>query len=147
MREILAETEIDAPPRLVWDVLTDLSAYHEWNPHIVDASGGLREGSTVEIRVRQSESRSRTMTVTVATIDSFRRLQWVGTVFSPRLFEGTHTFDLEPLGDDRTRFSNRERLTGLLVPFVVPNDVHRSYEAMNRALKSRAERRFARESA
>lgn len=143
MREILAETEIEAPPRFVWDVLTDLSAYHEWNPHITDADGDLREGLTVEIRVRPSESRNRSMAVDVTELTPSRRLQWVGTVLSPRLFEGTHTFDLEPLDDDRTRFSNRERLAGLLVPFVVPNDVHRSYEAMNRALKSRAERRFA----
>ncbi|WP_227376945.1 SRPBCC domain-containing protein [Haladaptatus halobius] len=141
-REIQVETEVDAPPRTVWGVLTDLPAYREWNPHITDASGDLREGSTVEIRVRSGRSRSRTMPVTVAAMTPERRLQWVGQVLSSRLFEGRHTFELEPLDDDRTRFVNRERLSGLLVPFVVADDARRGYEAMNRALSERAKRRF-----
>lgn len=142
MREKQVETEIDAPPRTVWEVLTDLSAYREWNPHITDASGDLREGSTVEIRVQSGRSQGRSIPVTVTAMTPERRLQWVGRVLSSRLFEGRHTFELEPLGDDRTRFMNRERLSGLLVPFVVPDDARRGYEAMNRALSERAERRF-----
>ncbi|WP_227356967.1 SRPBCC domain-containing protein [Haladaptatus salinisoli] len=142
MREILVETEVDAPPRTVWEVLADLRAYREWNPHVTDARGDLREGATVEIRVRSGLSRSRTIPVTVTEVTPERRLEWVGRVLSSRLFEGQHAFELEPLGEDRTRFVNRERLSGLLVPVVVPDDARRGYEAMNRALSERAERRF-----
>jgi hypothetical protein len=31
---ITTSVEIDAPKRLVWDVLTDFSAYTEWNPYM-----------------------------------------------------------------------------------------------------------------
>lgn len=142
-REIRTQIEIDAPPSVVWDVLTDLSSYREWNPHVTEASGDLRENGAIEIRVQPSGGRSRTMTTTVAALDPQRRLTWVGTVLSSWLFEGRHSFELEPLADDRTRFVNRERLSGLLVPFVVADDARLDYEAMNRAIAERSERRFA----
>ena len=81
------------------------------------------------------------MTVTVTECDRYRRLRWVGHAVHPLLFEGEHTFELELLSEQRTRFYNTERLSGLLVPFVVSDDAERDYEAMNRALCERAERR------
>ena len=142
-REILTRVEIDAPPTVVWDVLTDLSSYREWNPHVIDARGDLREGSEIEIHVQPSNGRSRTMTTTVTEFDPQRRLTWVATVLSSWLFEGRHSFALEPIDDARTQFVNRERLSGVLVPFVVADDARLDYEAMNRAIAERAERRFA----
>ncbi|MFC4549010.1 MULTISPECIES: SRPBCC domain-containing protein [Halorussus] len=145
MREIRTELEIDAPSDVVWDVLTDLSTYPKWNPHVTAANGDLREGSEVDIKVQPGGSRSRSMNVTVTALEPRRKLEWVGTVLSPWLFEGRHTFELEPLGDDRTRFVNRERLRGVLVRFVVADDAERDYEAMNLALAERAESRYAAE--
>ena len=145
MREIRTELEVDAPPEVVWDVLTDLSAYPEWNPHVTAASGDLRERSDLDIEVRPGGSRSRSMNVTVTALEPQRKLEWVGTVVSPWLFEGRHTFELEPLADDRTRVVNRERLGGVLVRFVVADDAECDYEAMNLALAERAENRYAAE--
>ena len=31
---ISTTVDIDAPKKLVWDVLTDFDAYPEWNPHM-----------------------------------------------------------------------------------------------------------------
>ena len=138
MRTIRTEIEIAAPQSVVWAVLTDLPSYREWNPQIPDAGGDLREGGTVELRVRGRESRTRTLPVAVEVVDPPRRLRWVGTVLSPHLFRGRHEFKLEPLSDGRTRLVNRERLSGVLVPFVA--DADSAYEAMNRALADRAER-------
>lgn len=141
MREIRTEIDIDASPRVVWQTLTDLRSYREWNPHIVEANGDHLEGSKVTIRVQRTESKPRSMSVTVTDCDPLQRLRWVGHVVHPRLFEGEHTFELGLLGENRTRLYNREQMSGLLVPFVVADDAERDYEAMNRALAERVEQR------
>ena len=137
MREIRTETVLDASPEAVWDVLTDLEAYAEWNPQTVDASGTVAEGERVELTVRPGGGRERTMTATVVDADPAGRLEWVATVGSRWLFSARHTFELEPLEGGRTRLVNRERLAGVLVRFAVPDDVEADYEAMNRALAER----------
>jgi len=137
MREIRTEAVLDATPEAVWDVLTDLEAYAEWNPQTVDASGTVAGGERVELTVRPGGGRERTMTATVVEADPPRRLEWVSTLGSRWLFSARHTFELEPLEDGRTRLVNGERLTGVLVRFAVPDDAESDYEAMNRALAER----------
>ena len=141
MRTTRTETVIDAPPSAVWSVLTDLDAYGEWNPHLTSANGVPREGERVTVTVEQS-GRTRTFHPTVTTVDPERRLQWVGRVGPSWLFEGRHTFDLEPLDGDRTTLVNREELTGLLVRFVALESDEAAYESMDWALAERVDRRL-----
>ncbi|MFC6726810.1 SRPBCC family protein, partial [Halobium palmae] len=138
MREIRTDIEIDAPPRIVWDVLTDLDAYGEWNPQTTSASGVVGEGETIDITVEPAGRRPVSMSPRVTAVVPRRRLEWVGTVVHPRLFEARHEFELEPLHDGGTRLYNDERIHGLLARFVVDDGTIRDYEAMNRALAERA---------
>jgi len=139
MVRIRTEIEIDAPPAAVWDVLTALEAYEQWNPHLPRASGALREGSEIRVRVDPSTAPTGvTITPTVTALEPERTVEWTGSILHPRLFEGVHTFELEPLdGGERTRFVNREALTGLVVPLATVGDVEADYEAMNEALAAR----------
>jgi uncharacterized protein YndB with AHSA1/START domain len=43
--ELRTFVDIDATPERVWQVLTDLPAYAEWNPFITRAEGTFAEGS------------------------------------------------------------------------------------------------------
>lgn len=45
-----------------------------------------------------------------------------GTVGARWLFAGRHAFELESLGDDRTRLHNREDVSSLLASFVLTED-------------------------
>jgi hypothetical protein len=139
VRSIHTEREIDAPPERVWTALTDLGAYEEWNPSVTAAAGTVAVGATVDLRVQPTHGRERSLTATVTDVEPGRRLEWVGTVGGPWLFEGRHTFELLPLDGGRTRFVNRERVSGLTAPLVVRSDAHEAYEAMNRALADRVE--------
>lgn len=142
MKTIRTETVVDAPPAAVWATLTDLDAYEEWNPHLTSASGDLREGETVTITVDQG-GLTRTFRPTVTTVVPGRRLQWVGRVGPSWLFEGRHTFELEPLDGERTVLVNREERSGLLVRLVaLPRD-EEAYESMNWALAERVDRTLA----
>ena len=72
-----------------------------------------------------------------------RELRWLGHFWLPGLFDGEHSFSIEPLADRRVRFIQRERFKGLLVPFLskmLDGDISRGFNEMNRALKLRAER-------
>lgn len=44
--------EIDAPARVVWEVLTDLDNYHEWNSFCPSIQCGLQIGDPVLMQVR-----------------------------------------------------------------------------------------------
>jgi hypothetical protein len=137
--DINTTIDIDAPPEAVWRVLTDTASYPEWNPHLPRIEGELAEGERVRLTVRQS-GRENTIGVRVTEYGAPRRLEWVGRLGAPFVFEGTHAFELEPLdGGARTRFSNTEASRGLLVPLVVKGDAREAYEAMNAALKERVE--------
>ncbi len=142
MRHVSTTIDIDAPPEAVWESLADLDSYAEWNPHITSASGTPREGERVSLTIVPGGRRPRTVRATVTAADAPRHLQWVGVGGSRWLFEGRHTFDLEPLAGGRTRLTNREELSGALVPLVVRPDAHRDYEAMNEALAARVSDRI-----
>jgi hypothetical protein len=137
VREVRTEIVLEAPPESVWAVLTDLDAYAEWNPQTVRASGVVSVGERVELTVRPGGGRRRTIEAEVVDADPPTWLEWVATVGVRRLFEARHVFELEPLGDGRTRLHNHETLSGVLVPFVVSDDADADYEAMNRALAAR----------
>jgi hypothetical protein len=60
----------------------------------------------------------------------------------PGVFDGEHTFSIEPLEDNRVRFIQREAFKGLLVPLFarsLETNTQQGFEEMNHALKERAE--------
>jgi hypothetical protein len=139
METIRTEVTVDAPPTAVWNVLTDLDAYEEWNPQITRASGHVREGERIEIRIEPTGQRAVSMKPRVTAVDEPRKLEWVGKLSIPGVFAGRHAFELVPVDDGATRVINTEGLSGLSVRWVVDDETVDDYEAMNRALKERVE--------
>ncbi|MBI5565800.1 MAG: SRPBCC domain-containing protein [Chloroflexi bacterium] len=141
MKELRTEIEIQASPEQVWQVLTDLNKYPEWNPFIHHASGQARAGDKVDITFR-SGSKEMTLHCTVIKAAPNRELRWKYHVILPAFFQGEHSFLIEPTGDNSVRFIDRETFTGLLIPLQASDiDTHsrRGFEEMDKALKARAE--------
>jgi len=141
MKLLHTEIEIDAPADRVWQVLADFGRFPEWNPFIVRASGELRVGARLEVHIQPAGSGGMTLRPLVLEATANRELRWRGQLLIPGLFTGEHAFVLEPLGA-RTRFVHREHFTGVLVPLlsrVLDGATRRGFEAMNEALKKRAE--------
>jgi hypothetical protein len=130
---------IDAPPERVWDELTGFDAYQEWNPFIRELSGEVREGArlTASIQPLDQDAPMR-FRPRVIRAEPGRALEWRGAL-GPGLFTGKHCFRIEP-EHGGSRLIHGERFTGLLVPFIPAGRFIPSFEAMNRALKLRAER-------
>jgi hypothetical protein len=143
MRELRREIDIDAPPSAVWAVLTDTGSYPDWNPFISRFSGDLREGAKLDVRIEPPGGRAMTFKPTVLTVENERELRWLGRFLLRGLFDGEHIFELEALGDDRTRFTQAERFTGILVRAFgsTLDKTELGFEQMNSALKARAEAR------
>jgi hypothetical protein len=141
LREIRTEVEIDAVPERVWRVLTDFSAYPEWNPFIRSIEGVPQVGSRLRVRIHPPGARAMTFKPTVGAAHPERELRWHGRLFVPGLFDGEHRLALEPLDGGRSKFVQSERFSGLLVRLFTKTlaATERGFEQMNHALKRRAE--------
>ena len=141
MRELQASIEIDAPTERVWDVLSDLSRYEEWNPFMTQAAGELVEGAKLAIRIQPPGGRQMEFRPTVLEVQPRRSVRWLGRFILPGIFDGEHTLAVEPVGDSAARFTQRERFSGVLTAFAgkLFNRTQAGFEAMNEALKRRCE--------
>ncbi len=142
MRQLATEIEIDAPAERVWLVLTDLDRYPDWNPFIPEISGELCEGSRLRVRIAPPGGRAMTFRPRVTKLEAARELRWLGQLVLPGLFDGLHAFRLHPVRPGRVRLVHGEVFRGLLVPLFwggMEEPTRRGFEAMNRALKRRAE--------
>jgi hypothetical protein len=142
MRYIHTEVEIQASAARVWEVLTDLASYPEWNPLIRQASGPLCVGQRLKLSIHPPGLLSRTVPVKILQMEPNRTFRWLGKLCMRGLMDGDHSFTIEPLGADRVRVVQSEEFRGLLVPvfarWLVPN-MRRGFEQLNEALKKRAE--------
>jgi hypothetical protein len=142
MKELRTEIEIQAPAERVWQLLTDFDSFPQWNPFIRSASGKVKTGARLKVRIQPSGARGMTFRPRVLKAEPNRELNWLGRLLIPGLFDGEHSFTIEPLGEDRVRFVQREVFSGLLVPLFargLDSDTRRGFEEMNAALKARAE--------
>jgi hypothetical protein len=141
MRELTSSIEIDASPERIWSVLTDFASHGEWNPFIRSFEGEPVVGSRLKVRIAPPGGRAMTFKPTVTVVDPGRELRWLGRLLVPGLFDGEHRFQLEPLDGGRTRFTQSERFTGVLVGLSgkALAKTERGFEEMNEALERRAE--------
>jgi hypothetical protein len=133
--------EIDAPPEAVWNELADTGAYPDWNPFVRHLEGELKEGARLKAEIAPPGGRAMTFKPTVLAARPNQELRWRGRLLLPGVFDGEHAFEIEPLPQGRSRFTQSERFSGLLVRALrgTLGNTERGFEAMNVALKARAE--------
>lgn len=144
MKELLTEIEIKATPERVWEILADFPEYPVWNPFIRTASGELRPGARLDVRIEPPGGRGMTFRPTVLKAEPGRELRWIGHLLVSGLFDGEHSFTIEPIGDGLVRFTQREMFRGILVPLFrksLDAGTLQGFHLMNAALKKRAEER------
>ncbi len=143
--ELHTEIEIDATPEIVWEILTDLPAYADWNPFITSSEGEVAEGERLVNRLEPPGGKAMTFKPTVTEVDQQHVFEWLGRLGVPGVFDGRHRFQLVSTGEG-TRLIHTEHLRGVLLPFLKKSlDTHtvKGFESMNAALKDRAEARAA----
>jgi hypothetical protein len=141
VRSISHTIDIDATPEAVWRELADIGSYADWNPFVRRIEGELEENARIQVEIEPPGGRRMKFRPTVLAARPGRELRWLGRLILPGLFDGEHSFRIEPAGEGRSRLTQAERFSGLLVrPFGgALGKTERGFEAMNVALKARAE--------
>lgn len=133
--------EVNATPDVVWTVLTDLENYGAWNPFVVSLQGSIAVGERLATRIHPPGGKAMTFHPKVTIVEDQRVFEWLGKLGLPGIFDGRHRFELEPTPTG-TRFTQTEAFKGLLVRFMrrsLDTQTMEGFEAMNSALKARAE--------
>ncbi len=142
MKELRTEIEIKASPEKVWEILTDLAKYPEWNPFLHHAVGSPTLGGKVDITFLQG-SKDMTLHCKVVKALPHRLLAWKYHVIAPFLWNGVHSFTIDRLGDKLVRFIDVEVFSGLLIPAQansIETTSRQDFMSMDKALKQRAEK-------
>ena len=142
MRSFEASIRIDASPDVVWDVLTDVGAWRDWDSGVDRVDGQVALGETLTIHATMI--RTRPFTVTVTEIRPREGMRWQAALpFGLALIERTYHLDAQDDGD--TVVTVREDHTGPLAALQGRRtpDLNPSFRQFCAGLKTRAERRSA----
>lgn len=142
MNEIRTEIIINAPKEKIWKILTDFASYPEWNPFIVSINGTPGLGATVFF-VAKFEAILIPILANILEFEKEKKFSWGGPGISwlKPVFTTEHFFIIEEIEPGKCRFTNREQMDGAIpdAMWLFIEKGKPAYEAMNEALKKRAE--------
>ncbi len=143
MREIRTEIEIAASPLKVWDILTDLDKWKEWNPIVNQASGNPTLGSKISITMSGKDGKdANNYTPLIIKFEESKSFHWRAEMMASFLFTNERIIELEET-DLGTRLIQIETFSGLLVSLFwgkMEKHVPAMLKSMNEALKELAEK-------
>ena len=141
MKEIRTEIEINAPKERVWEVLMDFEKHSEWNPFIKSIEGQSILGGKLKVLLTPPDTSEMTFKPKVVGYRENEQFAWQGKLFIKGIFDGRHIFELSDVNGG-CKLVHREEFGGILAGALsskVGENTKKGFEAMNRALKERAE--------
>ena len=137
MVEVTERIDVPAPPAIVWEVLTDVEAYPQWNT-LLSVTGDLAVGNAVSATLSGPGLPTVPFSPTITEVSPERELRWESELFG---VAAEHAFLLEPTDSGGTRFAQREVITGPLAGTLVggfERRMRRGFEQMNIGLRRRS---------
>jgi hypothetical protein len=133
-----ASTTINAPPEVIWQILTDAPNYPAWDPWAIRIEGTIALGQTIKAYSKLDPSRAFPARVTEFVPE--QRMVWTGGM-PLGLFTGVRSFSLNPQTDSTVEFTIREEFSGLLLPLFGGSlpDMNGPFQDFVNGLKARAE--------
>ncbi|MBT3384407.1 MAG: SRPBCC domain-containing protein [Prolixibacteraceae bacterium] len=142
MREIRTEIQILSKPNKVWETLTNLPAWSDWNPVVNKIEGKLETGSELFITMAgKNGNDGKSYKSVVTEFEEEKRLSFIGIMMAKFMFSAERIIELEDL-EEGTLFTQREIYKGLLVSLFwkkLNEQAVRMLNSMNKALKKRVE--------
>jgi hypothetical protein len=141
MKTISTSIRISAPAATVWAILTETARFPQWNPFVTELDGSLEVGERLRVRIAPPGGKGMTFRPRVTEMVPNHRLAWLGSLGIRGLFDGAHSFTIEPQDDGGCLVIHSEIFRGLLVP-LMPGTFEQTeagFRLMNEALRERAE--------
>jgi hypothetical protein len=141
MLTIQEQTIVNASSDTVFNVITKLETYKEWNPWIVEASGIPDEGQLIEVKVKMGAkiiSAQHRILVSKPNIE----FRWCDVGWFTRLAYGERARFIKPLANGGVEYRVDLTVTGFLwwfVKLVYGKSMEAGLKAETNALKERAE--------
>jgi hypothetical protein len=135
---------VQAPAEVIWEILSDLPAWSEWNPVYPEAAGTIRYNEKLSLTEVLSGGRPHALT---APILDWAPNEALHLRFSRMggLLTGIRYLEIEKLSETGCAFSNGDLFTGIVGPFIarrMRRTLRRTYAELGEAMKTRAEARW-----
>ncbi|CRG89391.1 hypothetical protein PISL3812_06427 [Talaromyces islandicus] len=143
-----SNTTIDAPASLVYKILTDYDAYHEWNTFVVDVELLSSPPYQVGSRMHFTEAQlvplfNTTSNEIITSLDPANTTAvWRFDSPTPGLILAEHVSQVVPLGDNRSWYNSWEtyyKSASILVEATLGEKLISAFEIQGEDLKRRAE--------
>ncbi|MGB3620487.1 MAG: SRPBCC domain-containing protein, partial [Ketobacter sp.] len=109
---------INAPQRLVWNILVDFETYPQWNSFTTKVHTDLTIDSPVELHVNLPKRGKRIQHEVVRTVQPPHTLAWGGSMGANFLLTALRTQTIEKINPKQCRYRSTDVLTGALTPLV-----------------------------
>lgn len=141
MKKIETKITINASAQEVWDVLMDFRSHSFWNPFIKSISGVPEVGNKIQVVLGGADDKGMRFNPLVLVNEKQSEFRWKGKLLVKGVFDGEHYFLLKQTADNKCSFTQGEKFSGILVPFLsgVLKDTQDSFKLMNDALKMKVE--------
>ena len=136
------ETAIAAEPARIWQLLTDLPGYENWNPWVVRAQGQAAPGAEVRVQVMLGSHRMSAQHI-VLTVEPEREFCWKDAGWNSWFVYGQRCRTLTRNADGTVLVTNELRLEGALsgvASLAMGKAMRDGMAAENAALREHAER-------
>ncbi|WP_216914826.1 SRPBCC domain-containing protein [Nocardia noduli] len=137
-----AAVYIDAPADLVWQVITDLPRYGEWNPFVKRCESTLEPGAPIDMLVTVIGSAPRKQREWIRTNIPGRELSYSMKPVPAGALRSLRSHTVTPAGEHRTRYESHFELDGWLHPVVAAilgRNLRHGFEGMTAGIQLRAE--------
>lgn len=142
--------DIDAPARIVWDILCDMPRYNEWNPFCVKAVSELKMGAAVDMRLMNYAAPGSIVPNCeyICALDKERMISWEMVHTDAWPYPARRDQVITPTGPNSCRYYSTDAFlgnNGIHVYRFAGPWVKRAFDDSAYALKARAEDFFAAE--
>jgi len=138
---------VAAPARVIWDVYKDVADWPSWNPSYPAAEGKLTIGGALRLTMTPPGGEPQASVGTIVDWVPETQLLWRSKLYGG-LLTSTRWVEIEVLDEAACIISNGEIFDGPLEGLVSRRrrgQAYRAFEAMNEAIKTRAESAWAEE--
>lgn len=139
------EVQVAAPASVVWEVITDLGRYPEWNPFCLECRSTLKPGDPIHMKVNLT-GKPQSVEEVMAEFVPGSRFAYHMKPMPLGALSSLRSHDVRARGAEQSSYRSHFELRGWLRPLVqglLGRKLQNGFDAMTDAVKARAEQLWA----